>query len=133
MKDGAVDIYDVFGYKDVPKENPIVENATSVIGDIETVPDGSSHIVAVGKGVIKSTEDYQKFAREKLGIEFKDVNLLISALTHTSRINKGLPTGEHKNIRYWNMPDPQYQSIEFHRKVRDAVKLKVNRLVEEIG
>lgn len=39
----------------------------------------------------------------------------------------------HGNIRYWDIPDPQHQSIEFHRKVRDAVKSEVNKLIEEIG
>ncbi len=31
---------------------------------------------------------YQKFAREKLGFEFNDINLLITALTHRSYINE---------------------------------------------
>ena len=39
----------------------------------------------------------------------------------------------HSDIRYWDIPDPQHQPIEFHRKVRDAVKLKVNELIEEVG
>lgn len=37
-------------------------------------------------------ETYQKFAREKLGFEFNDVSLFITALTHKSYVN------EHKNI-----------------------------------
>lgn len=36
-------------------------------------------------------EEYQKFAREKLGFEFHDVDLLITALTHRSYVN------EHKD------------------------------------
>ena len=35
--------------------------------------------------------EYENFARERLGIEFHDINLLISALTHRSYVN------EHKN------------------------------------
>ncbi|MBP5204968.1 ribonuclease III [Candidatus Saccharibacteria bacterium] len=36
-------------------------------------------------------EEYQKFAREKLGFEFHDVDLLVTALTHRSYVN------EHKD------------------------------------
>lgn len=36
-------------------------------------------------------EEYQSFAREKLGFEFNDVRLLLTALTHRSYVN------EHKN------------------------------------
>ena len=36
---------------------------------------------------------YQNFAKEKLGFEFHDINLLITALTHRSYIN------EHKNAK----------------------------------
>ncbi len=36
-------------------------------------------------------QEYQDFAREKLGFEFNDVNLLVTALTHRSYVN------EHKN------------------------------------
>ena len=32
-------------------------------------------------------EEYQVFAREKLGFEFKNINLLITALTHRSYVN----------------------------------------------
>ena len=39
-----------------------------------------------------TVELYQKFAREKLGFEFNDVSLFITALTHKSYVN------EHKNI-----------------------------------
>ena len=37
-------------------------------------------------------EAYKTFAREKLGFEFKDLNLLITALTHRSYVN------EHKSL-----------------------------------
>ena len=33
-------------------------------------------------------EPYQAFAREKLGFEFNDINLLITALTHRSYVNE---------------------------------------------
>lgn len=39
----------------------------------------------------------------------------------------------HANVGYWSIPDPQHQSIEFHRQVRDAVKANVNELFEQIG
>lgn len=39
----------------------------------------------------------------------------------------------HKMIKYWSVPDPRHQSIEFHREVRDAVWLKINELIEEMG
>lgn len=42
-------------------------------------------------------EEYKKFAREKLGFEFNDLNLLITALTHRSYVN------EHKaNVKEHN-------------------------------
>lgn len=37
------------------------------------------------------TTPYQEFAKEKLGFEFKDINLLVTALTHRSYVN------EHKD------------------------------------
>ncbi len=39
-------------------------------------------------------EDYQEFAKEKLGFEFHNIDLLITALTHRSYVN------EHKNSAY---------------------------------
>ncbi len=40
---------------------------------------------------------------------------------------------DHNDIRYWNVPDPQHQSIEFHRKIRDAVKSRNDELVIKVG
>ena len=37
-------------------------------------------------------DEYQAFAKEKLGFEFDDINLLITALTHRSYVN------EHKEV-----------------------------------
>ena len=39
---------------------------------------------------------YQEFAKEKLGFEFNDINLLVTALTHRSYVN------EHKSAREHN-------------------------------
>ncbi len=40
-------------------------------------------------------EIYQEFAREKLGLEFNDINLLITALTHRSYVNEHKKTAKH--------------------------------------
>ncbi len=40
-------------------------------------------------------EEYQKFAREKLGFEFNDINLLVTALTHRSYVNEHKSAHEH--------------------------------------
>ena len=42
---------------------------------------------------------YQEFAREKLGFEFKDVNLLVTALTHRSYVNEHKKTVHEHNER----------------------------------
>lgn len=39
----------------------------------------------------------------------------------------------NKNIRYWNVADPQHQPIEFHRQVRDNVKIRVSDLINELN
>lgn len=38
---------------------------------------------------------YQKFAKEKLGFEFNDINLLVTALTHRSYVNEHKLTAVH--------------------------------------
>ena len=38
---------------------------------------------------------YVAFAKEKLGIEFHDINLLITALTHRSYVNEHKDSTEH--------------------------------------
>lgn len=40
---------------------------------------------------------------------------------------------QHNSIRYWEVPDPQHQSIEFHREVRDTVKQQVRALIRELS
>lgn len=46
-----------------------------------------------------NTEEYQSFAREKLGFEFKDIDLLITALTHRSYVNEHRETAKEHNER----------------------------------
>jgi len=41
------------------------------------------------------TSAYQKFAKEKLGFEFNDINLLVTALTHRSYVNEHKKVHEH--------------------------------------
>ena len=42
---------------------------------------------------------YVTFAKEKLGIEFSDINLLITALTHRSYVNEHRKTVVEHNER----------------------------------
>lgn len=44
-------------------------------------------------------EEYQKFAREKLGFEFHDIDLLITALTHRSYVNEHKASAKAHNER----------------------------------
>lgn len=46
-----------------------------------------------------STAPYQEFARTKLGYEFKDIDLLITALTHRSYVNEHRKSVTHHNER----------------------------------
>jgi len=39
----------------------------------------------------------------------------------------------HNNIRYWNVADPQHQLVEFHRQVRDNVRIRVSDLINELN
>lgn len=41
------------------------------------------------------TTPYQEFAKEKLGFEFNDINLLVTALTHRSYVNEHKSATEH--------------------------------------
>lgn len=45
------------------------------------------------------TTPYQDFAREKMGYEFKDINLLITALTHRSYVNEHKKSVSEHNER----------------------------------
>lgn len=42
---------------------------------------------------------YQDFAKTKLGFEFKDINLLITALTHRSYVNEHKKSASAHNER----------------------------------
>lgn len=46
-----------------------------------------------------------------------------------------LPEYLSKNpkVRYWIVADPQHQSVEFHRGVRDEVKARVETLIDELS
>ena len=44
-------------------------------------------------------EKYEQFAKEKLGFEFNDLNLLITALTHRSYINEHKKANQEHNER----------------------------------
>lgn len=44
-------------------------------------------------------EEYQNFARENLGFEFNDINLLITALTHRSYVNEHKKSVKEHNER----------------------------------
>lgn len=44
-------------------------------------------------------EAYRTFAREKLGFEFKDINLLVTALTHRSYVNEHRQSVKEHNER----------------------------------
>ena len=45
------------------------------------------------------TTPYQEFAKEKLGFEFKDLGLLVTALTHRSYMNEHQKTAREHNER----------------------------------
>lgn len=40
-------------------------------------------------------DEYRTFAKERIGFEFNDINLLITALTHRSYVNEHKSTAEH--------------------------------------
>lgn len=41
-------------------------------------------------------------------------------------------THTHPDILFWDVPDPRYEDINFHRQVRDDIKQRVIRLIEEV-
>lgn len=85
-------------------------------------------VISVMKEVGFNLENnYRKLASKDL---VNDADLIISF-----KPSDELPEliRSHKKIRYWTVPDPQHQSIEFHREVRDAINIRVKELVEEIG
>ena len=68
----------------------------------------------------------RKFADEKM---VNQADLIVSFKPENE-----LPdyVNNHKNVRYWNVADPQHQSIEFHRNVRDEVRKNVETLIKEL-
>lgn len=85
-------------------------------------------VVSVMQELSYSTQDcYRKYADDAL---IKLADIVISFKPYSE-----LPPAlqNHPNIRYWDVADPQHQSIDFHREVRDIIRFKVNELVREIG
>ena len=39
---------------------------------------------------------------------------------------------DRDNVQFWDIPDPQQQSIEFHRKTRDQIHSKVVSLLRDL-
>ena len=68
----------------------------------------------------------RKIADEKLA---SHADLIVSLKPETE-----LPDHikHHKNVRYWIVEDPQHQTIEFHRRVRDEIRQKVETLIKEL-
>lgn len=71
-----------------------------------------------------STQDYQAFSKDKLGVEFRDIELLLTAFTHRSYVNEHKKTAREHNERleflgdavlelvvteylYLNFPEPE--------------------------
>jgi hypothetical protein len=48
-----------------------------------------------------NTAPYQEFAREKLGFEFSDIDLLVTALTHRSYVNEHKKSAKVHNACYF--------------------------------
>lgn len=85
-------------------------------------------VISVMQELNYSMQDcYRKYADEKI---IDDADLIISfKLYHELPVH----VQSHSNVRYWEVADPQHQSIDFHREVRDSIKLMINELVSEIG
>lgn len=86
-------------------------------------------------------EEYKKFAREKLGIEFNDINLLVTALTHRSYINEHKKAHEKHNERLEFLGDAilelvssdfLYRNYDYPEGVMTAVRSALVR-TEAIG
>lgn len=84
---------------------------------VATVMDELGHSIT---GMFRKLTDQTLLDEADLVISFKPYDELPDIAQH------------HPNIRYWNIPDPRQQSIEFHREVRDNVKRKVDQLVAEL-
>lgn len=70
------------------------------------------------------------YRRKQLSESFlKDVDIIVSF-----KPAEELPAyvAERQNVRYWDVPDPRYENIDFHRKVRDNIKTRVKQLINEL-
>ena len=85
-------------------------------------------VVSVMQELNYSMQDcYRKYADDSL------INVADLVISFKPYSELPLALQSHPNIRYWDVADPQHQSIDFHREVRDSIKSKVDELVDEIG
>lgn len=85
-------------------------------------------------------EEYQKFAEEKLGFRFNDVNLLVIALTHRSYVNEHKSAHEHnERLEYLGdavlelvSSDFLYRNYDYPEGVMTALRAALVR-TESIG
>ena len=84
---------------------------------------------------------YQEFAKEKLGFEFKDVGLLVTALTHRSYMNEHQKTAREHNERLEYLGDAVlelvtsdflYRNYDYPEGVMTALRAALVR-TESIG
>ena len=86
------------------------------------------------------TAKYQEFAKEKLGFEFKDINLLVVALTHRSYVNEHKSAHEHNErleflgdaVLELVSSDFLYRNYEYPEGVMTALRAALVR-TESIG
>ena len=87
------------------------------------------------------TTPYQDFAKEKLGFEFKDVGLLVTALTHRSYMNEHQKTAREHNERLEYLGDAVlelvtsdflYRNYDYPEGVMTALRAALVR-TESIG
>ncbi|MBQ5812175.1 ribonuclease III [Candidatus Saccharibacteria bacterium] len=87
------------------------------------------------------TTPYQEFAKEKLGFEFKDVGLLVTALTHRSYMNEHQKTAREHNERLEYLGDAVlelvtsdflYRNYDYPEGVMTALRAALVR-TESIG
>ena len=87
------------------------------------------------------TTPYQEFAKEKLGFEFKDVGLFVTALTHRSYMNEHQKTAREHNERLEYLGDAVlelvtsdflYRNYDYPEGVMTALRAALVR-TESIG
>ena len=92
------------------------------------------------KGKMMDTTSYQDFAKEKLGFEFNDINLLVTALTHRSYVNEHKKVHEHnERLEYLGdavlelvSSDFLFRNYDFPEGVMTALRAALVR-TESIG